>query len=271
MRRFKEFLALIGASSLLFGADAFAAETRTAESEKRTVSSLVENERTMRSRSYRGQAHFTTMPAATYPAVAWERVNTVPSVRTYYIPTQALAINVPLKPGAHNGHGLQFAIPVATTSPTLLRVMARFDFDGNGRTDRMETYYATVADGVVVLTHTAGVEDNRSYGQFPNLIAPGASVTLLLWIPEGMEPVTIMTGQAFVKAPFGDNAEVCLSQADSTDTATVVPASTGLASLAIKGSGKGMFATAVKHPGVSTPWLDQSGKKPPEADFSMTL
>jgi hypothetical protein len=154
MKTFKSLLALLGASSLLFGGEAFSFETRAGESGSRNASSLVEGrEGTVRGR-YRG--YFASMPAGTYPKVNWELVKTKPSARTYYVPTQALAITVPLKAGTYNGHGLQFAIPIAANN-AMVRMMARFDFDGSGTTDRMEMYYPTVVDGLAILTHATGL------------------------------------------------------------------------------------------------------------------
>lgn len=272
MGRLKDLFAIVGASSLLFGADAISTESRTEDNRSRTATSLVESERSARYvRHYQGAGHFATMPSLTYPTVTWERVEQQTSLRTFYVPTQALTIKIPLQPGEYNGHGMQFTIPVATDH-AMIRVMARYDFEGNGKTDRMEMYYPSVVDKLSVLTHTAGMEDNRSYGHFPTHVNHNASVTLLVWIPEGIDLATLMTGQAFVKAPFTGNAEVRLSQVGDDDIATVVPASSGLATLALTGTGNGMAAAPMNHlVGTSTPWLDQSGQKPPESDFSATL
>ncbi len=267
MKTFKSLLALLGASSLLFGGEAFSFETRAGESGSRNASSLVEGrEGTVRGR-YRG--YFASMPAGTYPKVNWELVKTKPSARTYYVPTQALAITVPLKAGTYNGHGLQFAIPIAANN-AMVRVMARFDFDGSGTTDRMEMYYPTVVDGLAILTHATGIEGNRSYGHYPTQVSDGV-VTLFVWVPEGVESATVMTGQAFVKAPFDGNGEVRLSKINDDDVATITPASSGLMRLALKGTGNGLFAAAVEPSGVNTPWLGPDGKKPPESDFFVTL
>jgi len=242
MSRIKGLLTILGAGGLLFEADAISTEARTTESQSSNTINLLEESSVVRGTySYQGGGHFTVMPTGPYPGVSWQLIKTPLSVRTDYVPTQALAITVTLKEGTYDGHGLQFAIPIATNQ-AMIRVMVRYDFDGSGKTDRVEMYYPTMVNGSAVLTHAAGIEDNRSYGRFPMYVSANASVTLLVWIPEGMTLAKAVIGQSFVKVPFNHNAEARLSEAGDDDDAIITPAGSSLVNLTVRGSSTALFA-----------------------------
>lgn len=169
----------------------------------------------------------------------WRLQHQEASVGSYYkVPREALLYKITMKESAKpSGNNIQFVLPMKTLQHDLpLRILVTYDYDGSGHIDRSELYHVTWLHANPhwqPITHTMGIEHNRSYGQMKSIKHDGI-VTLALWVPEGLGHAELHESEAFVQLPFDGVPLTALANCERYgDSLKLAPPQTGMAPLVL--------------------------------------